>query len=737
MRDYLGRDLGFYAVFTISIGAMIGSGIFVLPGLAESIAGPAVILAYLLAGVVVLPSALSKAEMATAMPEAGGTYLFIDRALGPMMGTVAGVGAWFSLVFKSAFALVGLGAYLVLFLGDVPVEAIALALGVALIGLNVMGVRKVGQLQAAIVTTVLAVLVAFVARGAIAVENANYQPFFPAGFEGLLATTGFVFVSYAGVTKIASIAEEVDDPGRTIPLGILTSIGVMMLVYTAIVFVIVGVTEPGQLGSTTPMAVAAEQFLGPIGATVIAVTAVLALTSMANAGILSASRYPFAMSRDRLLPGVVSLIHRRFRTPVAAIIVTGTTMLALIVFVPVLELAKLASAFQLLVFAIVNLAVIVFREGDPAHYRPTFRSPAYPWVQLFGIAATGVLIPFMGVTALLGAAGITLGGIAWYLAYGRPRTRRDGAALDALRRRADDRNLADVQEAMEAARPTRIVVPVDPDLPTERLGALLRIASDLSTPGTGRVQVLRLVEVPEQAGIGTGTEMGRRREHEWIGALATAAEGTDVQIEQEELLSHDAKRALVNHVRTFGADLVLAERAPVVRRFRLFDDEASWLMRHLPCDGVFVENRGYDKAERVLAIGSRAPVPPLVAATADRLAHRHDGRVGVLRTLGRRVGGTRLAATRRYQEALCARFTSPVTTQIVRDGPPWRSLAREAQDGDVAVVGTRAHWSLRRTLFGSFASHVARHLPCTVLMVHGRRPTERSRLGDVLGRLLR
>ena len=114
----LHRSLGLYAVLTISVGAMIGSGIFVLPGLAFKIAGPSVILAFFLAGLVVLPAALSQSEMATAMPEAGGTYLYIDRAMGPLMGTIAGFGVWFSLVFKAAFALVGLSAYLEFFVEE-------------------------------------------------------------------------------------------------------------------------------------------------------------------------------------------------------------------------------------------------------------------------------------------------------------------------------------------------------------------------------------------------------------------------------------------------------------------------------------------------------------------------------------------------------------------------------------------------------------------------------------------
>ncbi len=149
--ETLHRSLGLYAVLTISIGAMIGSGIFVLPGLAFKIAGPSVILAFFLAGVVVLPAALSKAEMATAMPEAGGTYLYIDRAMGPLMGTVAGFGVWFSLVFKASFALVGLSAYLEYFIPH-PERPVAALLAIVLIGVNLIGVKQTAKFQMLLVS---------------------------------------------------------------------------------------------------------------------------------------------------------------------------------------------------------------------------------------------------------------------------------------------------------------------------------------------------------------------------------------------------------------------------------------------------------------------------------------------------------------------------------------------------------------------------------------------------------
>jgi APA family basic amino acid/polyamine antiporter len=179
--------------------------------------------------------------------------------------------------------------------------------------------------------------------------------------------------------------------------------------------------------SLTPMADGAEEVFGGVGVTVIAVTAVLALTSMANAGVLGTSRFLLAMSRDSLLPERVGRISPRFLTPVNAVLVTGGVLLTLIAFVPVVDLAKLASAFLILVFSLENVSVIVFREAGGDFYDPAFRSPGYPVVQILGVVGGVLLIAQMGLVSIVGAAGISAGSVVWYLAYARSRTDRTGA----------------------------------------------------------------------------------------------------------------------------------------------------------------------------------------------------------------------------------------------------------------------------------------------------------------------
>ena len=433
----LERSLGLYPTMMISMGAMIGSGIFVLPALGYKKAGPAVILAYVLAAIVVLPAALSKAEMATAMPESGGTYLYIDRALGPLFGTIAGLGAWFSLTFKSSFALVGLGAYLLLLvpISQGAITFVALGLGVLIVVLNISGTKLSGQVQAVIVTLVLVGISVYTLNAGITADAARFTPIIPGERIDIVTAAAFVFVSYAGVTKIASVAEEVKNPGTNLPRAMIGSLAIMTVLYIAVVGAVIGLAErdvlihggPNGGASLTPMADGAGALFAGFGVVIISVIAVVALTSMGNAGVMSSSRFPLAMSRDNLLPPALQTVDDRFATPRNSILLTGGVLLALIAFVPVIELAKLASAFQILVFSIINVALIAFREADLESYNPEFTSPGYPYVQVFGLVAGIGLLTQMGTLPILGAAGITAGGVVLYLVYGRSRTDRTGA----------------------------------------------------------------------------------------------------------------------------------------------------------------------------------------------------------------------------------------------------------------------------------------------------------------------
>jgi len=625
----LERDLGLPTVLAVSIGAMIGSGIFILPALALKFAGPSVVLAYLLAGVLVLPAALSKSEMATAMPEAGGTYIYIERGMGPLLGTIAGVGTWFSLAFKGGLALVGGVPYLLIAF-DLPVEPapVALALATVLILVNLFGAKQTGRLQVIIVVTMLAALSWFVVGSASSVQQTNFEPFLTGGAGGLLAATGLVFVSYAGVTKVASIAEEVEDPDRNIPLGVLGSLGFTTLLYVLIVAIMIGVTDAGVVAdSAVPVADAARATVGTLGVGAVVVAAVLALVSTANAGILSSSRYPFAMARDGLVPESLAAVSEKFGTPSRSITLTGAVLLVLIAFVPILEIAKLASAFQILVFILINITIVAFRKGE-MEYEPSFESPLYPWTQIFGVIGGLVLITQMGPVAIAGAVVITLGSGAWYFVYARKHIQREGAATDVVRRRVGSNVLTETEDAIEGET-YEVLVALTSEVTREREEALLRMAADLVRPHDGRVVVVWFEEVPDQAPLETATEVQSPAEVRFEEQTDDLAVDLDVDVDVGEIVSHDTKHAVVNFAKHRRVDTILAEHERLRLRSRLLGDPIDWVVRHAPCDVLLVDNKGYDRPRVVQLVSDGGPLNPDQVAVADAIASQSGSEVSI------------------------------------------------------------------------------------------------------------
>ncbi len=430
----LKKELRLIDVYAIATGATLSAGFFLLPGIAAINAGPGLILAYLLAALPMIPATFSIIELATAMPRAGGVYYFLDRSLGPFFGTIGGIGTWLALVLKVSFALVGMGAYIALFFPVLQIVPIAVTIAVVLGVINLLGAKKSGGLQVALVFGLLSLLLVFVTSGAFSMQPLHFEGFLAAGFDNILSTAGLVYISYVGVTKVASLSEEVKDPERNLPRAVFLALASAILVYGLGTTVIVGLVPPDELrGNLTPVATAAGYALGFPGVVLLSLAALLAFVSVANAGMLSASRYPLAMSRDHLLPDLFRKLSR-FGTPFHAISATSATIILIIVLFDPVGIAKLASSFQLLMFALVCVAVIVMRESQIQSYDPGYRSPLYPWMQLAGVVLPLFLIFEMGVIPMLFSAALVLASSGWYLYYGRHRVVRAGAIYHVFER---------------------------------------------------------------------------------------------------------------------------------------------------------------------------------------------------------------------------------------------------------------------------------------------------------------
>ncbi len=430
----LKKELKLLDVYAIATGTTLSSGFFLLPGLAAAIAGPAIVLAYMLAIVPLVPAMFSVAELATAMPRAGGVYFFMDRTLGPMFGTVGGLGTWLALILKVCFALIGMGAYIALFVPSFSIIPVAVTLAVLIGILNLLSVKGSGKLQIILVVILLSVLAIFLAGGMPQISSSNFKGFFDSGFDSIFAATGLVYISYVGITKVASLSEEVKNPERNLPLGIFLSLGTSFLIYGLGTAVMVGVIPMKELiGDFTPAATAADKFFGKTGVILISIGAVIAFISVANAGTLSASRYPFAMSRDHIMPHVFQRLTPH-GTPYLSIILTITIIVLIIISFDPTKIAKLASAFQLLMFAFVCLGVIVMRESRIESYDPGYKSPFYPWMQLIGIFAAVFLIFKMGLIAISFSSGLVVIAVLWYRYFAYGKVQRQGAVYHIFER---------------------------------------------------------------------------------------------------------------------------------------------------------------------------------------------------------------------------------------------------------------------------------------------------------------
>lgn len=439
-EEELDRTIGLAGALTIGTGTMIGAGIFVFPGLAAGEAGPAASVSFAIGAVIALLVALPTSELATAMPKSGGGYYFVSRGLGALPGAIVGIGLVFGLTFATAFYLVGFGEYVIEILIEIgviespgvavgPIEVVSVVgvlLGVGLTVLSVFGTENTESLQNAVVGLLLAILIVFLTVSGLDLlgvrgESRVSGSFAPEGYTPILTTAALVFTSYLGFAQIATVAEDIVNPDRNLPLSMVGSV-VLVGVFYVVTLLITGYTFPSEelleMGETAIVDVA-EEYLGLAGAIAILIGGLLATLSSANASILSASRALYGLSSDRLAPPVAAKVNREYGTPHFALAFVGGTTIVLVAFGRTEVLAEVASFLHLILYGLICVALLVIRRRDPGWYSPSFRCPGYPAVPIIGGLASFALILFMQrLSQILGII-ISVIAIGWYLVYAR------------------------------------------------------------------------------------------------------------------------------------------------------------------------------------------------------------------------------------------------------------------------------------------------------------------------------
>ena len=730
----LAKDLGPLAALTIGVGTMIGAGIFVLPGEAILRSGSLASAAFVLGGVIAMFTALSASELGTAMPKSGGAYYYVNHALGPLFGSVAGWANWLGLAFASAFYMVGFGRYISRIFGisgQVGVGPIgldfvtlaALAGGAFFVLINYIGAKETGRLQNIIVVVLVGILAAFTLLGTLRAEPANLPE--ARSVVDTLETTGLIFVSYLGFVQITSVAEEIKDPGKNLPRAVIGSVVIVTVIYALVLIIMSAAVPQGFIAEVittqdNPIAVVevGNRLQGALMGGALLFGGLLATASSANASILASSRINFAMGRDRIVTPALNEIHDRFGTPYRAIGITGGLILLFILAGDLALLSGAASGLHLIIYGLLNLALIVMRYVNPEEYTPDFTVPLYPIMPILGVVFSFALLAFVASDALLVTFGIAAGAVVWYLLYARTRTEKQGILGEYILSRSDEMPDAAVSAAT-SVQPDggeyRVMVPLaNPE--SER--DLMQLASAMAKQRDGTVVATHIVTVPDQMALAGAAEHIDEMDRTSADLLASArddADMFDVPVETHTVVSHRGFEEIFDAAVTYDADMVVMGWGPDSHgspgRAESALDEVSG---NIPCDFLVLKDRGFDTS-RVLVPTAGGPDSDLSAVVAKQLQAQYDAEVTLLHVADDEATG------RDFLEEWASNHGLTDVQFRVETGDVEAAIERAAEDASMVVIGATEQGLLSRLIRGSLVLDVVDDVDCSVLLAEKHR----------------
>ena len=720
-KTTLVRTLSLPSAIAISIGGML-SGIFVLPGVAFGITGPSVSLAFLVAGICIIPAVLSKAELATAMPKSGGTYVYIDRAFGPLFGVVSGIGLWLSLLLKSAFSLVGLSAYLYVLveLDSFYTTIVAIVSLLLVLVLNLFGVKKVGNAQLAIVGISVSSLVVLIAVGFNSVSVVPPTEFLSDGTLGFFGGVAFLYISYAGVTKIAAIAGEISQPEKNLPRTMIISLLLIMAVYVCVSMVLVRFVDGAALSTDIrPIYTAAAEIGGPIAGYIAGVVGVMTLLSMANSGLLASSRFPFAMARDGALPKVFTSISKQYLTPVFSIIVTAVAIALAIIFLDVVKIAKLASAFKVLMFVSVNLAVIVFRETNAQWYRPKYKSPLYPFVQIFGILSGLFLLAFLGLQALLSVLAVFVIGFLVFLAYGR-KTNRSGllsnygifSFLFRGRRAGTSDTELDQEEVIEGiySSDSQIVVPLLGDETSPEM--IVEVASSINPKDS--VNAINIIEAPDQTFledvnlISPKDESVKRR-------ILSLRESKNTKVTFESLPTHDVVNTIKNITSVQKCEWLVMGWGGRENTGILVRNPVGWVIKNINANLALFKDNGVRNISKVVLAVRPGREGNKFIRVADHICKYYGASLTLLNVIGKDAKKSVESKLHDDNNSLLKGLSREENSVVIRSNDVVGVISEVSASYDLLIIGSQEKSAWYNVLLGLKSDRFVKNSVCSVL----------------------
>jgi amino acid transporter/nucleotide-binding universal stress UspA family protein len=733
----LSRDLGLFTVTMIGVGGMIGAGIFVLTGVAAGVAGPALVLAFLLNGLVTLLTAMAYAELGSAFPKTGGGYVWVKYGLGGAHGFLAGWMSWFAYIAAGSLYALTFGRFAseLWIVAGLPtfglsVHQVALAFMVLIIAaftaINYRGASETGTVGNMVTLIKVAILGVFVIFGVLAMGRTEaWQARFTAGFlpngvGGILVAMGLTFIAFEGYEIIAQSAEEVVNPRRNIPQATFLSILIAVIIYILVGAVAIGATVP-------PAGMAAHEYLGlkkevaivevaqqvfplGIGGIVLLLSGLVSTMSALNATTYSASRVSFAMGRDHNLPDFFALIHPRRHTPHWAVLGSGVLMLAMAWLLPIEKAAAAASIMFLLLFLQVNLTVMVLRHKRPDLERG-FVVPWFPVVPIIAILSNGLLASYLftfSPTAWYLAIGWIVAGLLAYYAY--------FSRIEAMEKPKEI-----LLEEVLVSRDYSVLVPVANQ---EQASILGQIGAILAQDNHGEVLALHVVRVPPQLTLGQG-RLFLKEGRAYLETVIQQAKVREVPVHTIIRLGRHVAEAVRKTATENASDLILLGWPGYTRTSgRVYGSVIDAVVDAPPTDVAVVSYRARRPLRSILVPVAGGPNSRRIVKMAVSMARfGEDGpaKVTLLHVVPVGTGNADLfRAQQVFTHALEVIHYQHLETRIVEGTSVVATVLAEAEGHDLIIVGASEEPLFRNLLMGNIPDQIAKKAPVTVMVVKRR-----------------
>lgn len=716
----LQRTLSLPGAIAVSVGGML-SGIFVLPGLAVGITGSSIWLAFLVAALCILPAVLSKSELATAMPKSGGTYVYIERAFGPLFGTIAGIGLWLSLLLKSAFSLVGLSAYLYVLIevDSSLTKFIALSALLFILLLNIFGVKKVEKTQLVIVSISLLSLLFIIFFGFSSFDSKLMEPVFSDGSSGFITGVAFLYISYAGVTKIAAVAGEIKNPEKNLPKTMIISLFLITSVYVLVAIVLVGNVEASVLSTDIkPIYTLFQTVGGDYLGYVAGVVGVITLLSMANSGVLASSRFPFAMAKDKLMPNFLSSVNSKFMTPAPAIITTSLIIALAITFLDVVKIAKLASAFKVLMFISTNLSIIVLRETNAQWYNPSFRSPLYPYVQIFGILSGIVLLAFLGIMPILSVLGVFLLGIIIFLIYGKNSNRRGVISNYGILSFLFKGNSTEAADDAQKNDTLDEVINTNADIVVPLLGeekspeALVEIGSSIVKKS--KINAINLIEAPNQVFL-EAVNVDSAKSESIKRRVLNLKKSHQINVTYESVSTHNVANSIENITGLRKCKWLVMGWDGRAQSGILVGNPIGWILRNVNSSFALYKDNGVRRFEKVVLALRPGRKNIDFINVADNICSFYGAGLTLLNIIPTNTKAKEKSKIEENSNSLIKETNCKSDLLIVKSDDPLETISDQSAEFDLLILGTPEKDNWLNVLFGGGKDKFVQNSVCSVL----------------------